>query len=125
MADLTSRLESMVNSGIGYVIVSQSAPSIQGVLDTAKATKFAQEINEEIYNIYSNPHPNRFGFFATVPMQDPLAAASELSSAVLNLSTKGAAIKGYTDIDNQTVRYLDDPLNEPFWSKVAELHVPV
>jgi predicted TIM-barrel fold metal-dependent hydrolase len=128
MANISSRLESMDNSGIGYVIVSQSAPNIQGVLDTANATKFATEINDEMYATYTSVYPDRFGFFAVVPMQDPLAAATELERSVTKLHAKGAAINGYTDIgppENATVRYLDDPLNEPFWSKVAELNVPV
>jgi predicted TIM-barrel fold metal-dependent hydrolase len=128
MANITLRLESMDNSGIGYVIVSQSAPSIQGVLDTANATKFSTDINDEMYDTYSRAYPDRFGFFATVPMQDPLAAATELERAIINLEAKGAAINSYTDIGspgNQRVRYLDDPLNEPFWDKVAELDVPI
>jgi predicted TIM-barrel fold metal-dependent hydrolase len=115
----------MNNNGIGYVIVSQSAPSIQGVLSTANATKFATEINNEMYNTYISVYPDRFGFFATVPMQNPLAAASERERAVAKLKAKGAAINGYTDTGPATVRYLDDPINEPFWAKVTELNVPV
>jgi predicted TIM-barrel fold metal-dependent hydrolase len=118
----------MDNSGIGYVIVSQSAPNIQSVLDTANATKFATETNDGMYADYTSVYPNRFGFFAVVPKQDPPAAATELERAVTELKAKGAAINGYTDIgppEHATVRYLDDPLNEPFWAKVAELKVPV
>lgn len=118
----------MDQSGIDYVIVSISAPGIQGVPDTANATKFATEINDEMYNTYVKPYPDRFGFFATVPMQDPTAAAEELERAVIELGAKGAAINGYTEIgtpDNFTVQYLDEPVNAPFWAKVAKLNVPI
>lgn len=128
LSDIPSRLQSMDQSGIDYVIVSISAPGIQGIPDTAKATKLATEINDEMYNTYVKAYPDRFGFFATVPMQDPVAAAKELERAVKKLDAKGAAINGYTEIgtpDNLTIQYLDEPINAPFWAKVAELNVPI
>jgi predicted TIM-barrel fold metal-dependent hydrolase len=109
MANLTSCLGSMNNSGIDYIIVSQSTQSIQDVLSTVYATKLAMEIEGEMYNTYFSVYPDRFGFFATVPMQDPLAAASEFERAVTNLRVKGAAINGYTDTGPTTVRYFNDP----------------
>lgn len=118
----------MSNSGIDYVIVSLSAPGIQGVYDTTCAIKFSTDINNELYFKYADAYPDKFGFFATVPMQDPIAAASELERAVTVLGAKGAAINGYTDIGspaNSTARYLDDAVNAPFWSKVAALNVPI
>ena len=118
----------MNNSGISYVIVSLSAPGIQGVHDTASAIKFSTDINDELYLKYADAYPDKFGFFATVPMQDPIAAASELERAVTVLGAKGAAVNGYTDIGspaNSTARYLDDAVNAPFWSKVAALNVPI
>ncbi|KAI0611291.1 Amidohydrolase [Pyrenophora tritici-repentis] len=126
--DINGRLSSMNHSGIGYVIVSLSSPGIQGVHDTALAIKFSTDINDELYLKYANAYPDKFAFFATVPMQDPVAAASELERAVSLLGAKGAAINGYTDIGppgNSTTRYLDDPINAPFWSKVAALNVPI
>jgi len=126
--DIPERLSSMNNSGIDYVIVSLSAPGIQGVYDTVSAIKFSTDINDELYFKYTDAYPDKFGFFATVPMQDPIAAACELERAVTVLGAKGAAINGYTDIGspaNSTARYLDDAVNAPFWSKVAALNVPI
>ncbi|KAF2036113.1 hypothetical protein EK21DRAFT_96093 [Setomelanomma holmii] len=128
--DIPSRLASMDNAGISYVIVSIGAPGIQGISDTANATKFATEINDELYNTYVKSYPSRFGFFATVPMQDPPAAAAELECAVTTLGAKGAMINGYTEVLNPDtgsveIQYLDEARHEPFWAKVASLNVPI
>jgi predicted TIM-barrel fold metal-dependent hydrolase len=120
----------MDNAGISYVIVSIGAPGIQGIPDTANATLFSKEINDDIYETYVKPYPTRFGFFATVPMQTVTAAALELDRAVTSLGAKGAMIHGYTEVINPAtgaveIQYLDDPRCLPFWAKVAELGVPI
>ncbi|KAK9419317.1 putative Amidohydrolase-related domain-containing protein [Seiridium unicorne] len=128
LTDIPARLQSMNDSGIGYVIVSLTSPGIEGVFNATNATKLATEVNDEMYTDYVQAYPDRFGFFATVPMQDPVAAAAELERAVTELGAKGALINGYSQIgtsDNYTVQYLDDDACDPFWAKVAELNVPV
>lgn len=118
----------MDGSGIGYVIVSLTSPGIEGVFDPANATSLATSANDEIYNDYVVAYPERFGFFATVPMQNATAAAIELERAVTQLGAKGVLINGYSQVgtaDNYTIQYLDDPVCAPFWAKVAELNVPV
>ncbi|GME25183.1 hypothetical protein GTA08_BOTSDO03419 [Neofusicoccum parvum] len=128
LTDVPARLASMDDSGIGYVIVSLTSPGIEGVFDPANATAFARQANNEMYTNYVQPYPDRFGFFASVPMQDPTAAAAELERAVTQLGALGALINGYAQLGtpaNHTVRYLDDPACAPFWAKVAELDVPV
>ncbi|KAK7220875.1 hypothetical protein V2G26_008878 [Clonostachys chloroleuca] len=126
--DVPKRLDSMDQSGIGYVIVSLTSPGIEGVFDKANATDLATKVNDEIYANYVQPYPDRFGFFAAVAMQDPVAAAKELERAVKDLGAKGALINGYSNIGspaNYTIQYLDEEACEPFWAKVAELNVPV
>lgn len=126
--DVPSRLASMDGSGIGYAIVSLTSPGIQGVFDPTNATAFAKSSNDEIYKNYSQAYPDRFGFFASVALQDPAGAVTELERAVTKLGAKGVLINGYSQVgspDNYTVLYLDDPACEPFWAKVAELNVPV
>lgn len=118
----------MDQTGTGYVIVSLTSPGIEGVFDTANATRLAKEVNDEISTNYVQAYPDRFGFFATVPMQDPEAAAAELERAVTQLGAKGALINGYSQIGsaaNYTVQYLGEEACEPFRAKVAELNVPV
>lgn len=128
LTDVPARLQSMDQSGIGYVIVSLTSPGIEGVFDPTNATSLAQQANDEMYATYVEPYPDRFGFFAAVPMQDPAAAAVELERAVTQLGARGALINGYSQIGsaaNYTVQYLDEAACEPFWAKVAELGVPV
>lgn len=118
----------MDQSGIGYVIVSLTSPGLEGVFDKANATKLATSVNDEMYTDYVQAYPERFGFFATVPMQDPVAAAAELERAVTQLGAKGALINGYSQVgsaDNYTVQYLDEDICDPFWAMVNELNVPV
>ncbi|KAF2640109.1 amidohydrolase 2 [Massarina eburnea CBS 473.64] len=126
--NVPARITSMDQSGIGYVIVSLTSPGIEGVFDTANATRLATASNDEMYKNYVQAYPDRFGFFATVPMQDPEAAATELERAVTQLGAKGVLINGYSQIgsaDNYTVQYLDEKACDPFWKKVDELNVPV
>lgn len=128
LTDVPARLESMDQSGIGYVIVSLTSPGIEGVFDVANATSLARQANDEMYATYVQPYPDRFGFFATVPMQDPAAAADELERAVTQLGAVGALINGYSQIGsagNYTVQYLDEAACEPFWARAAALGVPV
>lgn len=91
LTDVPSRLDSMDDSGIGYVIVSLTSPGIEGVFDPSNATAFAQRANNEMYATYVQAHPDRFGFFAAVPLQDPAAAATELERAVTQLGALGVS----------------------------------
>jgi hypothetical protein len=105
-------------SGISYVVVSISAPAIQGIPDPANATKFAKELNDEVHDNFVKLHSDRFGFFAAVPMQDPVAAATELERAVA-LGAKDAMINGYTEVTDPVtasieIQYLDDERRAPF-----------
>lgn len=120
----------MDNAGISYIVVSTSAPGIQGVSNITAATLMAIDINDEMFEKYVQPHPSRFGFFATVPLQNATAAALELERAVTVLGAKGAMIYGYTEVTIETtgavdIVYLDDPRCRPFWAKVNELGVPI
>lgn len=57
---------------------------------------------------------------ATVPLQDPKAAAEELRHAVLGLGLRGAMID-----PNALGHPLGDPALDPFWTMAADLAAPV
>ena len=126
LLDVPKRLRDMDDCGIATAILSLTSPGVQGIVDVDLAISSAQETNDYIHETFVRPYPDRFAFFASVALQDPEAASEELHRSVSELGAKGALIHGYTNIgDNQTARYLDEPENEPFWTTVAELDVPV
>jgi predicted TIM-barrel fold metal-dependent hydrolase len=126
--NVEKRLQSMDASGISYAIVSLTCPGVEGILDADEAVELAKKTNDALYEIYVKAQPDRFGFFASVPMQKPEEAAAELERAVKGLGAKGVLINGFTNIDKNDVskvQYLDDPKCEPFWKKLSELDVPL
>lgn len=64
--------------------------------------------------------PATFWGLATVPLQDPPAAAAELRHAVLTLGFRGAMIDTHVE-----GRALAEPALDPFWRAAMELSVPV
>ena len=120
----SERLETMDRTGIEYAIQSLNSPGVQGILDTREAIKIARKANDKLADAMTR-HPRRFGAFAALPMQDPDAAAAELSRCVKELGFKGAMVNGFTqkDVPDSAI-YYDIPEYRTFWATVAELEVP-
>lgn len=113
------RLAEMDTHGIGFAVLSLAGPGVQAERDAAVAVRRASEVNDLLAaQIQKRPH--RYGGFAHLPMQEPKAAVAELERAVLQLGLKGAMINGATH-----GVYLDDPIYEAFWERVAALQAPV
>ncbi|MCW2983777.1 MAG: O-pyrocatechuate decarboxylase [Conexibacter sp.] len=126
LLDVDQRLRDMDACGIALTILSLTSPGIQSITDVELAVSSARAVNDQVHREFVEPHPDRFAFFASVPMQDPQAAAHELRRSVSDLGAKGAIINGYTNVgDGEHARYLDEPENEPLWRAVDELGVPV
>jgi 2,3-dihydroxybenzoate decarboxylase len=113
------RLQEMDSGGIDMVILSQSGPGVQAEPDTALAISRAQQNNDFLAEQVAR-HPTRYAGFATLPMQDPQAAARELERAVKTLHFKGSLVNGHTN-----GLYYDDRRYDPFWEKMQELDVPL
>ncbi|HUH87607.1 MAG TPA: amidohydrolase family protein [Pusillimonas sp.] len=112
------RLKEMDAAGIDYVILSQTGPGVQVEKDTAVAIARAKENNDFLAQQIAR-NPTRYGGFATLPMQDPQAAADELERAVKELGFKGALVNGHTN-----GVYYDGPEYDVFWERVQALDVP-
>ena len=64
MNDITDvRIKYMDKHGVGYQILSYTAPGVQDVFDRKEAEAFATEINDYIASAIKS-HPDRFGAFA-------------------------------------------------------------
>ena len=112
------RLKSMDESEISIQVLSAAAPGADS-LDGAAGVEFARETNQTLHTAVQK-HPGRFAGFAHLPMRDPLAAATELERAVVQLGFRGALINGTTQ-----GLFLDDPKYAPLLSKAEELDVPL
>jgi 2,3-dihydroxybenzoate decarboxylase len=119
------RLAGMDASGISVAILSHTVPGAQGIADLATAVSVARDINDRLAAEVAT-RPDRYAGFASIAVQDPAAAATELDRAVTRLGLKGAMINGYTNTpDPQRVEYLDEPKFLPFWEAAASLGAPV
>ena len=118
------RLRDMDDSGIERMVLSVAAPAIQDELDTARAVELATRANDELAALIRT-RPDRYSGFATLPMQDPAAAAGELERAVAEHGFVGALVNGYTSTGTlDTPAYYDEPRFLPFWERLAALDVP-
>jgi 2,3-dihydroxybenzoate decarboxylase len=113
------RLQEMDSAGIDLVILSQSGPGVQAEPDTALAISRARQNNDFLAQQIAR-HPTRYAGFATLPMQDPQAAARELQRTVRELQFKGSLVNGHT-----LGVYYDDRAYDPFWEMMQELDVPM
>ncbi len=118
------RLRDMDEFGVEYAILSLNAPAVQAVLDPKEAAEDARRYNDFLAEEVAR-QPDRFAGFATLPMQDPEAAAEELTRCVKDLGFPGALVNGFTQRDvSDSVIYYDIPEYRPFWAAVAELDAP-
>ena len=67
-------------------------------------------------------YPKRYGALAALPMQDPDAAAKELTRCVKELGFKGAMVNGFTQkgVPDSAI-YYDIPEYRSFWATVSQL----
>ena len=118
------RLREMDKHGIEMMILSLNAPAIQAIHDANRAIEVAREAND-VCAEHMRKRPDRFQSFAALPMQDPQAAAAELTRCVRELGFVGALVNGFSQVgapDN--VVYYDLPQYRPFWRTVELLGVP-
>jgi aminocarboxymuconate-semialdehyde decarboxylase len=119
-SDPKIRLAEMDEKGIDILGVTMS-PIIYGYfLDAEAGRRHAYRQNEAMAE-YCGEDRSRLFFMATLPMQDPTAAAEEVRHATADLGAKAINIAGSL----LGGRELDDPAFEPIWTKIAEADVPV
>jgi aminocarboxymuconate-semialdehyde decarboxylase len=115
--DVGLRLNAMDAAGIGAQILSPNPLTYLHFIPAADAISYCRTHNNELAEIV-RANPNRLGGFASLPMQDPSAAALELQRAVNELGLLGA----YVGTDPG--RPLDDPTLDEVYAACVELDVP-
>ncbi|MFQ5852826.1 MAG: amidohydrolase family protein [Candidatus Binatia bacterium] len=116
--DLKRRLADMDRAGIDMQILSLSIPMVLWA-EPALAVTLAQLVNDE-YARVTKEYPDRFGAFATLPLQDVDRAIDEMERAILNLGLQGVYVG--TNVNGKD---FDDPLLRPFFRRAQELEVPI
>ena len=118
------RLKEMDKHGIELMILSLNAPAVQAIHDVKRAIAVAREANDALTAEVAK-RPDRFAGFAALPMQDPEAAARELTRCVKELGMVGALVNGFSQAgDPENLLYYDLPQYRPFWRAVEALDVP-
>lgn len=113
------RLAAMDQAGIRKAVLSLAGPGVQAEGRADTAVRLAAQVNDHLANQMA-ARPDRYGGFAHLAMQDPRAAADELTRCVRDLGMQGAMINGQTG-----GTYLDDDRYAVFWERVSDLGVPV
>jgi uncharacterized protein len=112
-----SRIAAMDQHGIDVQVVSYS--SSPQLAPASQAIELTRAANDRLAaSVRANP--TRFAAFATLPWQDPEAAAVELDRAVRRLGMVGTLLLGRP---GQT--FLDDARYEPVLARLNELKAPI
>ena len=85
------RIEAMNAAGIDFQVLSPSPLTYFHFIERADAIEYCRKWNDALAALCER-HGDRLGGLATLPMQDPDAAARELSRAVNELGLLGGAI---------------------------------
>ena len=121
----SARIAEMDRTGLELCILSESGPaSIQTVLKTSEAVDKSRRSNDYLAEHIAK-YPKRLKGFAALPMQDPEAAAQELTRCVKELGFLGALVNGFTQFgEADSAVFYDLPQYRPFWATVQQLDVP-
>jgi aminocarboxymuconate-semialdehyde decarboxylase len=107
------RLADMNSWGADIHVLSTNATFYQYNREASKTAAMHRDCNDYVAGLVKQ-YPTRFSGLATIPMQDPEAAAAELERSVKELGLKGAMIG-----DHVNGKTYDNPEFRPVW-KVAE-----
>ena len=125
MQDMGSgRIAEMDRGGVELCILSHVGPGIQAIPNTSEAIATSRRWNDYLAE-HTAKYPKRLKGFAALPMQDPQAAAQELTRCVKELGFCGALVAGFSQIgEADSAVFYDLPQYRPFWATVQELDVP-
>ena len=106
--DVDETVALMDRHDIGAAVLSVSAPGVH-LGDDAEARVMARDVNDFAAQVVRD-HPDRFGFFATLPLPDVDGAVAELERAFDTLGADGVIL-----LANHRGTYLGDPRFDPIF----------
>lgn len=125
LTDIELRLVDMDRAGIDVAVLSHGSPGVQAMLNHFNAVSIARDANDYLAEQIAK-HPDRFRGFATLPIQNPAAAAAELERCVTEYDFGGAMVNGFVSVaDPDDGEYLDGDRFLEFWQAAAALDVPI
>lgn len=98
--------------GVTTAILSVSTPGTTFLTDPGDALGLAVRLNDYSAELVRT-HPNRFGFFATLPTPHATHAAGEAVRALDELGADGIVL-----LANSAGRYVGEPGLEPLWAEL-------
>ena len=117
--EMPKQLERMKRDGVERSILSLATPFIDYHLDAKLAVEAARVFNDALAGMIAS-EPTRFGGWALLPMQDPVAASQELRRCVRDHGFVGGHIGS-----NVRGIYLHDAQFEPIFKTAVDLGVPL
>jgi 2,3-dihydroxybenzoate decarboxylase len=117
------RIAEMDRGGIEVCILSLVGPGIQAVPNSAQAVEVARRANDHLAESIAK-NSKRLKGFAALALQDPNAAAQELTRCTKELGFCGGLVNGFTQTDDGTTMFYDMPQYRDFWATVQQLDVP-
>ena len=114
MTDVSKRLEDMDRVGIDVEVVSLSTPNVF-FADASRQPEIARIVNDAYAELMTQ-HPARFKGFASIPMDDPDAALSELHRAIDELKMNGVIL-----LSNIAGQPLTSPQYRPFFEEANRM----
>jgi 6-methylsalicylate decarboxylase len=106
-----SLLRFMDDEGIRISVLSLTAPGIEG-WRVDDREKMARRVNEYGADLVQK-HPDRFGYFATLPLPDVQVSLAEMEHAFDTLGVDGVVL--HSNFDGI---YLADPRFDPLWEEL-------
>lgn len=118
MSDLDMRLDMMDRMGIGRQVLSPYPMLYFYDQSPTDAARFCAIHNDELASLVARC-PERLAGVATLPMQDPAAAARELRRALDELRLRGVCIGGRFGEYS-----LSDAVYDPIWELLSDRGLP-
>jgi len=107
-------LQTMAELDIGTAILSVSTPGTAFLADAAEATALARDVNDYTAELV-RARPDRFGFFATLPMPHIDESVAEAARACDELGADGVIL-----LANSAGTYLGQDGQETLWTALND-----